>query len=1262
MESSAHRYAKSARSKLLLATSLTAMALGSVAAQADGNVVFNGGAPLPFNSVTDPFFLTGVFAGTKVTTVTANQNSPVSQNTFFNATSTVDSVINVSSGISITSAGYGIWAVSTTAHEAINMAGSIKSGLTGILVQNFSTANAVVDGLGTGEVTATLEAGISGNQLIGGDLTVKNFKGAAGISGFSYGVYADIDPAGDFNVVDNGNIKGGEGIIGLSNLGGNLTVTGNADITGTLIDGTRLWTNGGGNVKVNNNGNIKALQDGVEVWTGADALGVGGDIEVKGNKDITGTVVDGVRAWSNNLGLGGNVTIASNGKILGGNDGAAAVVGGDGIITIEKNTSLTGGLGQGVDTLAATGATVVNQNGHIKGFGGVNSVSTAGAITIAKNTGIEGLAGHGVNAVSTSGNIRVDLNNDISGAVLAGATGVNAVTAGTGTITVTNQTSITGFAEAVQTLAADGATLVENNGFLHSTGFWGVDAASLAGDIAITNNNGIKGDAGDGVWVHSVTGALKVNNNKDVKGAFNGIVATTLSKAIDIQGNGDITGTATNGIYATNVNAVINIGNTARNGVITGGPVGIVNGIFAANAGTGANIISVNKNVTGSLGAGWGILSTTANGNNTVGVEADAIIRGNAALEATTIGTGVVTTTIAAAALVEGTTWGYVQTSGISATPSAAFNNGTIKTTADTGAASLAGSALAVYVKGGLNNIIDNTSTGKIIGGFTTAGTNMTLVNEAGGVWDPSLLNVFAATNDVVNNAGLINVRTGWTTFAILEQLNNKATGVIDMRYGAAGQLDALSNIVALDSAAGSTLKFDVDFASATDLFSADNHTSYGKGGADTIFAISATAASAVKVDLKYLNRATQNSLIATSGSIALIDAGTGLLTSGMADPGLGGLPTLIPSANYVFAGDGDPSSGAVKIVLQEGPAGGLYLRWAPNITAATLGAFSGGGAVGDPAAAGANMGGAGAGISGGAGGGMGPGGGASGGGASGQVADIAAANASGNGGQSGGASCGDGRRNNGFVTADGGKTNYKGSTKGWSTNGAIGVEHDVSPDACGQVAFGAFADVGASSTSSATGSADLTTKGVGVYARAGNTTGLYATALAAANWGDSEMVNNIFGSTAEQTSFGYVGNLSAGYAAKINDATTLDFRGYVSSGHVTGDGFTDTAGIVVDGSEAKMTAVGAMIGLETAFTDDLSGFVRGGVRHVWLQQSMTAFGIKVSGKNEADFAGVEAGLNYKLSNSGVLSISGNTDFSKTSKTYGGKITATFRF
>ncbi len=1114
--------------------------------------------------------------------------------------------IDVDASQNVEALGNSIWVINFldfTDKDAINITSSALTRSTagvGILVDD-ARGETTIDGGGTGVVSSFL-SGIYVDTWVdpAGTVTIKDFAGITSTAG--NGIWVPVLGDANIDIHNVGPITAGiEGVF-------TAAVNGN-----TSIDTT--------------SGKVTAGGDGIaHSWGGYSAGNTGtGSLDIKTGDVEAGLV--GVFGYT----LSGNNSIDTTaGSVDAGTNGVAGwVFAGSGAVDIKTADVDAAGIGvwsrsfngdSGIDTTA--GKVTSGLDGVIHASLGYTVGSNLGNSTII--TGDVDAGAVGVFAYTNVGNNNIDTT---AGTVDAGTNGVAGwVFAGVGNAVI-KTADVVAVGIGVWSRTWDGDGSIDTTAGTVDAGLDGVIHASL------------------GYTVGSNAGGSDIKT-ADVNSGLVGVFAYTNIGDNTVDTTAGTIDAGTDGIAAWALGGNVNVN--------AGEVIAASTGIWAANTLAGTNTVTANGNVTGNLVADWGILSTTLNGSNTVDIKG-VTVKGNAALEVTTLGTGAVNTTIDAASLIDGTTWGYVTTTitGLGTTN----NSGTIKTTADSGAPGVAGSPLAVYVKGGTNNVINNLAGGVIIGGFTTAGINMTFNNEAGGTWDPSLLNAFAAVNDTVNNAGLINVRKGFTNVVGLENLTNESGGVINMRYDASGTLDDLVAVGDLQNDSGSFLSMDVDFAAAPAY--ADNHSSYGLGDADTIYAITANGDAAVTVNLNFINRATQNGLIATSGSIALIDVGTGLATAGMVDPGLGGLPTLIPSGNYVF-GTGDPSSAAVKIVLQEDGNGGLYLRWAPNITAHSMGGFAGGD-MDDPSTGAARMSGA-AGVLGGAGGGLGASGGPSGGGAAGQVGDIAAQNSYGQSGASGAAFCGDGSRTTAWVAADGADTKFSNTTKGWNAGSAFGLDYDVTPDACGKVAIGGFGSFSTSASSFETGTSDTESKGLGAYVRFAPGNGLYATALVAANWGESELTNNIFGSTANQDSFGMLVNGAVGYSTALGDSASFDIRAFASRAWIDGDGFTDSAGIVVDGSEADMTAVGAMATLSYDVTQSTSAFLSGGLRHVTMDHSVTAFGIEISGKAEANYASVEAGLRHALSDNAALSISGNGDFSKDSESWGGRVGLAFKF
>ena len=974
------------------------------------------------------------------------------------------------------------------------------------------------------------------------------------------------------------------------------------------------------------NGGIYSLTFGTTTITGNAAI-------TGGTAGVSGNAADGIYV-NNPGGFGGNVLIDGNGPITGFDDGIEAYS--LGTMTVTNNGAITGGgsVGTGaagVYTRTTVGATLIDNNGHITGpsWNGVDAASTTGNITVTNNSGIESTGPgvldanqmDGVHVLTLSGNVLIQNNQNISGA----DDGIEAYTGGAGIMSVLNNGNITGGAIAgsagVYTRAGTGATVISNNGDITGPLWNGIDAVSTTGGIAIDGNKNITGGSSGGL--------------------FDGILALTAGGAI-------------------------NIGTTKTNGVITGSLDGI-----GAWAGTGPINIKVDKNVTGTTGYGIDAANALAQfGDVKIDIlkPTTVVSGGTAGIQIATAGTGTIN------------------------------NAGIIKQIGDTGAANDPGGYAILSSFG--TNTVNNKAGGQIIGSISTLATAgpFVLNNAAGATWTPGTgpldTNVFGAASDTVNNAGLINIRTGITGFASgpLDNvfLDNKSGGVIDMRYGdgvsplAATAKDSLY-VNTFKAQAGSTLKVNVDFTQAHNTGTEQtlgggvfNDRSTGNGGfgtADTIVTTSAAGPGTTsKIDLKTLGGAK----VGSSGSIAIIDtAATGY--AGIADPGLGGLPKLLANVSKHYVLINDPSTGAVKYALIEDALGGVSLVWAPNITASSLGGFGGATGVGTPGgpsagAAIASASGAASGV-----GGLGNSGGPSGGGAAGHVADMAAGSAlqtddiadpgqgrgslKDGGGAVAAAECT--RARTAWGQGEASRLNFKGGGDGQSENFSGGVETglgNVEGRGCNRVAVGVFGFAGTSDTSWATGSTDTDNAGAGAYIRASSALGLYGSLLGSWTWANSDLTNNVFGSTAKQDSDGFTGVATVGYVTRIAERSAIDMRTFVAYGNIDGDSFTDTQGITVSGSHDNLVTVGGSIGLYTALTDTVQGFVRGGVKWSQVDSSMTAFGITAKGSADETSGSVEAGFIARASEGVELGASGFGEFGDSTTGYGGRANISVRF
>ena len=869
-----------------------------------------------------------------------------------------------------------------------------------------------------------------------------------------------------------------------------------------------------------------------------------------------------------------------------------------------------------------------------------------GDVLVTNNGDITGTVRNGVETY-TFGNTTITDNGDVTGAINGIA--ANYAWASPGDVTISGNKNITGGGAGSGIVAGTGTGNIDISAGAITSGGTGIWAVSSLGGNVIADGAGtgtLTGTTVDGALVQAL-GNATVSNFATVTGARNGIyvLGTGAGTTTDIQGNGligGITGTALNGIVVGPTIGATNIGTTATNGVITGG----VNGIWV-NGSVGPVAIVVDKDVTGTTLNG--IIATTTTADITIDIGAGATVQGLLDGVATGTTTGTSTTT----------------------------NEGIVKNIADTGAADTAG--LIAYQAIAGTNVLNNT--GDVIGGITTAGITTTFNNDASGLWIPSLVNAAAAPTDI-NNAGTINVRTGNTIgLQATTTLTNSSGGVIDMTYGGSGApanaKDTL-NVLNFTPASGSKIKMNVDFNEANNSGTegvVDDHSSNGKGTADTILVWyglggKATPQATSVVDMAFVGTAATG----TSGSIALVNAVAG----GLKDPGLGGFATMIASSKYVMAAD--PSTGAVIYKLVEDSNGGVYLQWAPNVSAASLGAFGGAvAAASDSGTSGAGAGGSPAGISVGSAiasstagfngvGGLGLSGGPSGGGAAGHVADMAAADAmspdqglnyGGGSLKDGGpvaSGCNSSRSRGAWVTGEVSRSNYDGGGDGRSDNVSGGIETSLNTEdpGCRKVAVGVFGYHGNSDTSWQNGSSKTDTDGVGAYVRMSSPMGLYGSLLGAVGWSDSDLTNAVYASTASKDATNYMGVATLGIVSRLSAVAYADFRAYVAYGTSNGDGFADSQGIVVDGTNDDVVTVGGSVGLYAAIAPTATAFVRGGVKWAQVDSSITAFGITQSGSVDEVAGSVEAGINATADNVS-FGASGFGDVSESMTGYGGR-------
>jgi hypothetical protein len=1023
-------------------------------------------------------------------------------------------------------------------------------------------------------------------------------------------------------------------------LGGTDTVNISAGRTVSGVNGV-LVTAATDTISITNNGTIRATFDGIYAQN-----------TLSGNITVAGAGTIDASAGRNGMWLltpTGDVTVGAAGGPVGPVSGALngiVVTGGTGPININA-TSVTATTGNGIWTVGTTGNQSISATGLVTaGLNGVLAGTTTGNIATSTN-GVNS-AGFGVVTTTVGGNTTVTdtatINSVNTGIWTTGATGNTAVTANN-VISTGNFGIFSTSTSGNNTISTTGTISGATNGILSVT--------SSGNNVVTGNGTSVVTGGIEGIYVNpTTTGNATITNFASVTGDRAGIWTVAGSGVTSIQGNGPITGNGNWGVLSQSITGDINVGNTAANGVITGALIGL-----QATSGTGNINVTTNRNVTGTGNIG---LFTSTAGDTVNNITAGNVTGGVWGMDTLAQGSGNITNNIAAGSTVRGGAIGLV--TGTIAGTSTTNNAGIITTTGDTGAAGTAGGLANSNVAG--TNIVNNT--GQLIGGVATAGIAYTLNNQAAGVWTPSLANAFGSASDTVNNTGRINVRSGDTVFAGLETFRNQAGGAINMQYGPAAT-DTLT-VLNFTPQAGGVINVNVEPGAANGA-----GDSGGQGRGDTIVVVgTANPTAATTINIASLGAAPST----LTGSIAIVNTSAADVLA----PSAGAV--LTASTNYALGAQNLPLAGAkFKYTLVDDGAGGVFLVWQPNLSAAALGGFGGALGAGAQTAPGSAIGSAAAGSSGL--GGVGLGGGPTGGGVLGRIGDMAAADASSSGGgQQGGSPsggslkdaapsgqlashCRGGRGAQVWAQIEGERTNFSGGHSGRSENLSSGVELDVGRRTnlgCNRVAVGVFGFTGTGRANWVNGAIDSDNSGFGGYLRATSAMGFYATLLGATNWSDAKLTNAVFGSTANKDGRSLTLAGSAGFVAKVAPGMSLDLRGFASNNQGKGSPFTDTAGISVSGTRDDILTYGVSLGLHAQLTPTLQGFVRAGLKRSQLDSSVTAFDTTVKGSVSSKGSGLEAGLVGNITNDIQVGASGFGSFSDGATGYGGRAHVGIKF
>ncbi|MEP3390786.1 MAG: hypothetical protein ABJN34_14655, partial [Litoreibacter sp.] len=677
-------------------------------------------------------------------------------------------------------------------------AGAITGGQNGIDVTNEGTGGVTVQG-GAGAITGAQDAilvdntnggavsvtvsgavtgggaysGISVANAVGGS-TLSVTTGAGDVTGGNYGVAATNDGTGDlfFNygtagLGATGAITGGSsGVALLNQNGGSVRVTTVGDVTGELVDGIRAGNN------------ASATASALFVHTSAG--------EVDGARY-------GVNAYNEGSGTL-RVSSEEGGSITGGDDGIKVTSDNGGAVQVAALGAVTGETGAAIDVDSNEGGdsvTVTTGTGAIDGATNAILVNNTGDGGITIDGGIGAITSDSLSAIRLSNLNGGDTVVVITGDVTSGSrNGIQSYSSGYGDADTT--VSISGD-QAEVTGARDGIALTQQGGQDLSVttaagtavggGRYGISAFNNGAGTTTINVDGAvtassaydpSGSARDAINVstgYDSTTLSVTTGVGDISGARNGVSAThNGSEDLTVQtGQGSVEGAAESGIYARSTGSGgLNI--TGGTGEITG----YFYGIFAENTNGGAVDIGVSGDVTGTSGDGI-YAENDENGTTlTVSTAAGTTVSGAAdGIDARNDGTGLLTVEALGAVTGDGGSGVYARNTG----------SGGIDITGGDGA--IAGSNFGIFTENTNGGAVDIDVSGDVTG---TADAGIYASNDEYG----TTLTVSTGTGTTVHGgAAGIDARNDGTGLLTVEALGAVAgdtgSGVYAKNTGSGG-------------------------------------------------------------------------------------------------------------------------------------------------------------------------------------------------------------------------------------------------------------------------------------------------------------------------------------------------------------------------------------------------------------------------------------------------------------------------------------------
>ncbi|MHC2624545.1 hypothetical protein ACVIW2_006577 [Bradyrhizobium huanghuaihaiense] len=622
----------------VLAGGALAIDLGSTVDNSSGNVVIDGNAALTLDDAT---ISGGAIKGAGTIDVTGASR--------IDGGATVSiSTVTVESDVTLTFGNATVAGTEIANHGTVNVDASRKLTLNGASLTGGtltvsgtleSTGTSAIDNAGitiagTGAITVTggtltidpatihaitnhgLIEAVTGGMLKLTAATVTNTGGTISVDGTSKLYLTDVSINGG-SLSNAGNLYSVSGsntiTAAVTNIGGTIEVqagtlnlAGGITGAGTLIidDGATLELGGADAQTVTFAGGTGTLQlDKIagQHFTGtiAGAAAADGTFTVTGDADIATSAGDALD-FSVSKGTHAGVALALSGKLTGASNGIDVTQNGAGDVSLTATGDITGSAGHGIwlsdGSTGAGNITVNDVTGKATGTGadsaGVlvenSNAGNAGDISITQLGGAVGGA-YGIDALTQgSGDITIDVGGTITGSSTYGirsrsyGTGNQTVTTEAGSVLTSGSSGIVAVNRATSIDAAAGSTITVNAyGTINSgsspnlsgnapagiqTGYTGATNGASAttavnGSVVVNNHANITAAAGYGIHAYNYgNGDVTVNDaaGTTIVGAEMGILAQTLSGgtgniAVTLGANASVTGTTSYGILAYSV-------------------------------------------------------------------------------------------------------------------------------------------------------------------------------------------------------------------------------------------------------------------------------------------------------------------------------------------------------------------------------------------------------------------------------------------------------------------------------------------------------------------------------------------------------------------------------------------------------------------------------------------------------------------------------------------------------------------------------------